>query len=98
MHDWKGSDSYPEHIKWIFMNLLQIQLWYPRISFVRKRVIKFSFKLFVGCFCSIHRHGLHLDKVVGTHIVKTSNVIFVAMGKDNCIEFFDAFTKHLLPE
>lgn len=47
---------------------------------------------------AVNGHVASLEEIVGANIVEPGSMVFMSVGENHCIEAFDVFTKHLLPE
>lgn len=83
--------------KRLIPDLMDFQLWNSRI-FVFESIVKLPFYLIDHMTIAIDRHRSFLQKIIAPHIIQTSYVISVLMGKKYGIQSSQSCSQHLVPE
>jgi len=98
MENWKGGDVYSVDLKGELINFYASHLWDARVFFIIKDIGVLSLKLIEYC-CSTKDGDIGLlVKIEWSNVIQSCGMVLVFVGKQHCIQLFDAFSKHLHSE
>ncbi len=98
MENWKRCNPNTIDLKGELVNFYASHLWDARIFFIIKDIGVFSLKL-LDYGCSTKNGNVSfLVKIKWTNVIQASCMVLVLMGKQYCIQLFDAFPEHLHSE
>lgn len=93
-HQWHAIDTHD--LKRPSGDFKKLKLWDARIFGRFKGIMKFIAQLFQYTLMAIDRHVLGLKKIIGTHIVQSSGMVFVTVREKNGIQLSYVLAQHLL--
>lgn len=95
MKDWKRGDPNSVDLKGEVINFYASHLRDTWVFFVIEDVSVFPLKLLEYC-CSTKNGDIGLlVKIKRTNVIQASRMVLVLVSKQDCIQLFDPFPKHL---
>ena len=86
MPDLYGRQMKIPNRKWLIIDYMKIQLRNTRIFFFTERIIKIALHCICCLFIGEKMHRALAEKIVRPYIIQSGDMVFVGMGKNNCIK------------